>query len=67
MKIIISPAKKMNVDTDMLPYESFPVFMENTEKLMKWVQKLTFEQARKLWVCNEKIAELNFRRFAEMD
>lgn len=67
MKIIISPAKKMNVDTDMLPYESFPVFMENTEKLMKWVQKLTFEQARKLWVRNEKIAELNFRHFAEMD
>lgn len=67
MKIIISPAKKMNIDTDLIACGELPVFLKDTETLMKWMQNLTFEQARKLWACNEKIAELNYQRFAEMN
>lgn len=67
MKIIISPAKKMNVDTDLFSWQELPVFLEETEKLMQWMRTLTFGEAQKLWACNEKIAELNYQRFQEMD
>ena len=67
MRIIISPAKKMNVDTDTLEPMGLPGFLENTEEIMKWMQSLSFAEARELWGCNEKIAELNFERFAEME
>lgn len=66
MKIIISPAKKMNVKTDILPYRSMPVFLKDTKKLMQWVQTLSFSEAQKLWECNEKLAGLNFDRFKDM-
>lgn len=66
MKIIISPAKKMNVDTDTLAYRSVPVFLDETAELLKWMKNLTFAQAKELWKCNDKIAEQNYRRFQEM-
>lgn len=67
MKIIISPAKKMNIDTDTFEAKGLPVFLEKTEELMHWMQSLTLSQQQKLWVCNDKIAEVNHRRFREME
>lgn len=67
MKIIISPAKKMNVDTDTFGYSALPVFLKDTEILMEWIRTLSFPEAKKLWACNDKIAELNFQRFSEME
>lgn len=67
MKIIISPAKKMNIDTDSLPVQSEPVFLRDAEKIKKYMQALSYEEAKRLWACNDKIAELNFARFLEMD
>lgn len=67
MRMIISPAKKMNEESDLLACQGLPVFLEDTRKLMHWVQELSFEEARKLWGCNEKIAELNFERFSHMN
>lgn len=67
MKIIISPAKKMNMDTDTFSYEGLPVFLEHTELLKNQIQSMSLEQAQKLWACNDKIAELNYNRFRDMD
>lgn len=67
MKIIISPAKKMNIDTDSLPVQSEPVFLRDAEKIKNYMQALSYEEAQRLWACNDKIAELNFARFREMD
>ena len=67
MKIIISPAKKMLADTDTCPGRDMPVFMEETEKLMKWIQSLSYADVKKLWDCNDKIAEENYRRFHNMN
>lgn len=66
MKIILSPAKQMNRNTEE-PCLGMPVFMKDTEKIMKWMQALSYEEAKALWACNDKIAEQNFRRFAEMN
>ena len=67
MKIIISPAKKMNVDTDIFVHTDLPVFLSRTRELMNYMKGLSFAEAKKLWGCNDKIAEQNFRRYAEMD
>lgn len=67
MKIIISPAKKMITDTDSLPVRSLPVFIKDSERIKRFMQKLSFGEAKKLWGCNDKIAELNFARFQKMD
>ena len=67
MKIIISPAKKMNIDTDTLACRSIPVFLDETKELLVWMRRLTFGQAKELWKCNDKVAEQNYRSFQEMD
>lgn len=67
MKMIISPAKKMNTETDIMEAAGFPPFMEKTESLLGFIRGLSYAQAKKLWACNDKIAQLNFMRFAEMD
>jgi len=67
MKIIISPAKKMNIDRDSFEIKGMPCFLEDTKVLMEEVKKLSFAEAKALWKCNDKLAELNFKRFEEMD
>lgn len=66
MKIILSPAKKMKINTEE-PCLGMPVFMKQTEEIMRWMQGLSYEQAKELWSCNDKIARENFERFARMD
>ena len=67
MKIIISPAKKMNIREDELEWANLPCFLSRAEELKRYIQGLDLDQARKLWQCNEKIALLNYGRFKEMD
>lgn len=67
MKIIISPAKKMNVDTDTFACPELPFFLSQTKELMAYIKSLSYEEAKKLWSCNDKIAVQNFERYAHMD
>ena len=67
MRIIISPAKQMRVDTDLFTCSALPPFMQKTEVLMQWIQSLSYEEQKKLWACNDKIAQENAERFAHMD
>ena len=67
MKLIISPAKKMNVDTDTLAPLGEPVLLEKTEALLSRMRELSYEEAKALWGCNEKLARQNFERFQDMD
>ena len=67
MRIIISPAKKMKTDRDSLAVRGMPCFLAETKRLMEEVGKLSFEEAKALWKCNDKLAELNYERFARME
>ena len=67
MRIIISPAKKMKVDSDSFPYRDLPVFLSNTEEICGELQSMSYEELKKLWKCNDQIAQLNVRRLREMD
>lgn len=67
MRIIISPAKKMNVDTDSLPWKDLPVFLTQTEELYDRLRSMSPAELKKLWGCNEQIAALNVERLVHMD
>lgn len=67
MKIIISPAKKMNINTDDMEVKTSPIFLERAIVLMEWIRGMSYEEAKKLWGCNDKIAALNYERFQTMD
>lgn len=66
MRIIISPAKKMNIDEDILQYRDLPVFLEESTKIMNFIQSLSYEQAKELWKTNDNITKQNIERFADM-
>lgn len=67
MKIIISPAKKMNVDTNSLPYESLPQFLNETERLLRRLRNMDYAGLKALWRCNDSIAGFNDKRVQTMD
>jgi cytoplasmic iron level regulating protein YaaA (DUF328/UPF0246 family) len=67
MRIIISPAKKMRTDTDTLAYEELPQFIKDTESLSKLLKKLSYEKAKELWKCNDKIAAHNHQLLKGMN
>lgn len=66
MKIILSPAKQMNMDLDSLEPLGLPVFMEQSEEILSWLRAQTYGELQKLWKCNDKIAEQNFERIKHM-
>lgn len=67
MRIIISPAKKMRTDTDSLPYRDLPVFLDQTRELLEALKSMSREELKKLWKCNDQIANLNFERLQNME
>lgn len=67
MKIILSPAKKMNIETDVFPCRGLPRFLPRTRELMAYIKSLDYDRCKAIWKCSDKIAEQNFRRFADMD
>ena len=67
MRIIISPAKQMRVDTDTFACREIPVFPEKTKILMKYISGLSYEEQKKPWACNDRIAGENAERFRNMD
>ncbi len=67
MRVLISPAKKMKEDTDSLAFAGEPVFLERTENILAQMRKLSFEEAKELWGCNEKLARQNYERIQKME
>ena len=57
----------MNVNTDDLAPCGLPAFMEQTEEIVRFLQSLTYGEAKKLWACNDRIAEQNYDRVQQMD
>lgn len=53
MRIIISPAKKMKVDTDSLPFQDLPKFLPQTKELCAILQSMPDAKLKKLWKCND--------------
>ena len=67
MKIILSPAKKMIVDTDNIAPVELPVFIDKTAEILSWMKSKSKEELKAIWKCNDKIAEQNFNILKPMD
>ncbi len=67
MRLIISPAKKMRVDTDSFPCPELPQFLPQTQRLLDQLRQLSPQQLKSLWKCSDQIAALNQERLARMD
>jgi len=67
MKIIISPAKKMRTDNDSLEWLSLPHFLPRTKEIYSVLQQMTYDELKKLWKCNDQIAQLNVARLQNME
>ena len=46
MKIILSPAKKMIVDTDNIAPVELPVLIDKTEEILSWMKSKSKEELK---------------------
>ena len=67
MRIIISPAKKMNVDRDSFSWQNLPRFLSRTEILLARLRKMEYGELKALWKCNDQITKLNVERLQAMN
>ncbi len=66
MKIIISPAKKMNQETDLAAPKALPCFLSDTKKIYETLSRMSPAELQKLWKCNDQLAALNIDRLQHM-
>ena len=67
MRIIISPAKKMRVDTDSFPVRDLPALLPQAEVLAEQLRSMSYGELKALWKCNDSIAAMNAERLQRMD
>ncbi|WP_405384058.1 peroxide stress protein YaaA [Phascolarctobacterium sp.] len=65
MKIIISPAKQMQIDTETA-YGALPRFLDRTKVLLEILQSMSLPELQKLWGCNDTLAKQNYERITNM-
>lgn len=56
----------MNEDTDPIEITGMPGFINDAKILMQEMQSMSLSQGKELWKCNDKLAELNYKRYKEM-
>lgn len=66
MKIIISPAKKMEACDEIFDAGGFPVYLEKTEILHRKLKSMTEEELKALFKANDRITHENFERYRSM-
>lgn len=62
IKIIISPAKKMNIIDEYDGTLTQPVFMEETQHIHSLLKEMPREGLKKLWRCSDKLTDQNYER-----
>lgn len=67
MRIIISPAKKMNIDTNSLAPLNMPVFLKQAKQIMEELRGKSLEDLQNLWKCNKNLAQMNYERLLHME
>ena len=67
MRIIISPAKNMQAETDLFEASGTPAFLERAEHIRDILKEFNREELKALYQANDKITELNWQRLQHMD
>mgnify|MGYP001052757434 CR=1 FL=1 len=68
MKILVSPAKSLNLESD-LPTTKYtrPLFLDTALQLQRKLARLTKQEVAKLMSISDKLADLNYTRFQEFE
>lgn len=67
MKIIISPAKKMYLNTDILPWRNLPRLLPYSKTILKYLSGREEQELKQIWKCSDAIVEENRKRLLTMD
>jgi uncharacterized protein len=68
MTIILSPAKKLNIEQDYnIINQTNPAFLEQSQELVMTLQKYTRQDIKKLMSLSDSLAELNYHRFQDFN
>jgi hypothetical protein len=66
MIVLLSPAKNLNFDNQTITnIHSEPEFMEDSQKIMNKLQRLSKKELADLMSINEQLTELNYERFKQ--
>ena len=65
MLVVISPAKKLNMDQNSRYKTTKPIFIEEANYLVDTVKKLSFETFKNLMKLSPNLAQLNMERFSQ--
>lgn len=57
----------MKIDNDVFSHRQMPVFLDETEMLLGYLQKLSYEELKSIWKCSDKLAKQNVDRIKKMD
>lgn len=67
MRIIISPAKKMRVDTDYTEVVETPLYVGDTRRILKTIKTYSVAELKALFRANDDITKLNYDRYRSLD
>lgn len=67
MKIIVSPAKKMNDHEDGFMWKELPTLLSKTKILLEILKQMNVNELERLMKCNHSIAKLNYERYQSMN
>ena len=57
----------MIVDNHTLVHRQMPTFLKQTERLLDYLQRLSYEELKSIWKCSDNLANLNYNIIKEMD
>jgi len=66
LKIIISPAKKMNHIDDVISWEQLPTHLQQATEIKDLLMTKTYQELKTIWQCNDQITKLNQERLQTM-
>ena len=66
LKIIVSPAKKMKHNDEVIDWDQLPPLLDQTRVLQAQLQRCTYAQLKDIWQCNDQIATLNEARLRNL-
>jgi len=67
LKIIISPAKKMNHNNEVIDWDQWPIFLDQASEIKNYLAGKSYAELKNIWQCNDKIAKLNHERLQKMN
>lgn len=67
MQIIISPARKMTVDPDGLPYRDLPKFLPQAQEILDYLKERSLAELQAIWQCSDRLVRTNAANLQAFD